>query len=251
MTDDMPDTNQILADLDRAQTRVRGYLRELGLGLGPAGVGPMFTGKLANAVEVLLDQWAYLRHCLEAEHAPLPDVWKHAGAAGDTTELPGGPDEQLGYLRRAIVKTSDWLESRPEDGDNPVDAMVDHLVACAAAVDAMCSEGILPSAWAPDPRVTANGGAAAKAGWNLPSPDKTIGPCHVELMGHRVRVGVVSEVTLFGEPFLRIDFPQDSESSLPEFYRPAAVYAITPDPPAREFPSAIASGPNPDWEDPF
>lgn len=85
------------------------------------------------------------------------------------------------------------------------------------------------SCW-PDPRVTANGGAAAKAGWDLAaSEQKLLGPARVELMGHRVRVGMVSAVTMLGAQFLRIDFPQDDEDAAPEFYRyPEAVYGIMP-----------------------
>jgi len=82
----------------------------------------------------------------------------------------------------------------------------------------------------PDPRVTANGGAAAKAGWDLAAAtDRVLGPARVELMGHRIRIGIVSEVTLLGQPFLRIDFPQD-ENLTPEFYRPDAVYGLLPQP---------------------
>jgi hypothetical protein len=224
---DVPDTNQILADLLRAETIVND--------LAGARCPDSRYKDLVMVWENFRDQWAYLRHCLEAEHAPLPDAWKpwkHAGVAdwaGDTTGPFGGPDEQLDYLRRAVGKTSDWLESRPGHGEDPVDALIDHLVACAAAVDAMCSEGILPSAWRPDPRVTAAGGAAAKAGWDLAaSPGRTLGPARVELMGHRIRVGVVSEVTMFGQPFLRIDFPQDSESTQPEFYQPGSLYGLLP-----------------------
>jgi len=47
-------------------------------------------------------------------------------------------------------------------------------------------------------------------------------------MGHRIRVGVVSEVTLLGQPFLRVDFPQDDENRLPEFYQPGSLYGLLP-----------------------
>ena len=167
-----PDTDKILADVDRAATQVRGFLRELGL--DPEDIGPVFVGRMANAVERLLDQWAYLRWAIEQDHAPLPAAW----TGRDCTGPFGAPDEQLAYLRRAITTTSEWLDSRPDQGENPVDALVDHLVACAAAVDAMCTGGDLPGDWAgpyvrlhgaavADPRATANGGAAAKAGWDL------------------------------------------------------------------------------------
>ena len=53
----------------------------------------------------------------------------------------------------------------------------------------------------------------------------------LELMGHRRLAGHVSEVTLAGGTFLRIDVPNDdnnSETLATQFYSPAAVYCITP-----------------------
>ena len=46
----------------------------------------------------------------------------------------------------------------------------------------------------------------------------------LELMGHRKLAGKVSESTIGGAPFVRIDIP----GSATQFYSPAAVYCITP-----------------------
>jgi len=232
--DDGPDTTKILDDIERAAAVIRAAMAR-----------NMHTDEQmkeqSQATRDLLDGWAYLRWAIEEENAPLPGPWAHAA------QMAGLCDEAWGIIANAgwddTEKTGGWQQAAVR--------WRDRFFALLGGDPHPDGVAILGGDLRPDPRVTANGGAAARAGWNLPSPDKTIGPCHVELMGRRVRVGVVSEVTLFGEPFLRIDFPQDSDSSFPEFYRPAAVYAITPDPPAREFPTAIASGPNPDWEDPF
>lgn len=48
----------------------------------------------------------------------------------------------------------------------------------------------------------------------------------VELLGHRVRYGRVSEVTMFGEAFCRIEIP--SEPPAVEFYSGKALYGIRP-----------------------
>lgn len=45
----------------------------------------------------------------------------------------------------------------------------------------------------------------------------------VELMGHRVRAGLVTEVEMFGTKMLRLDIP-GAES---EFYSGAALYGLT------------------------
>ena len=196
------------------------------------------------------DWQAAAREWMDRWHA-LTDPARYDGVSGRRTAGPfGGPDDQLAWLRAAVFALEKYMEENPQlDAEDNAGtpcgilaAKADGLAACASAVDAMCSEGILPGDWAapfrsveaaavtlPDPRVTANGGAAARAGWNLAAPaDKVLGPARVDLMGHLVRYGIVSEVTLFGEPFLRIDFPQDGENLDPEFYRPSAVYGIIP-----------------------
>lgn len=48
----------------------------------------------------------------------------------------------------------------------------------------------------------------------------------VELMGHRKITGRVSEATLAGGAFLRIDVPSSPPAT--QFYAPAAIYCITP-----------------------
>lgn len=48
----------------------------------------------------------------------------------------------------------------------------------------------------------------------------------VELLGHRVRYGRVSEVTIFGEPFCRIDMPTDPPTF--ELYAGKSIYGLRP-----------------------
>ena len=48
----------------------------------------------------------------------------------------------------------------------------------------------------------------------------------VELMGHRRLSGQVSEQTIAGSRFVRLDIPSDPKVT--QFYAPAAVYCITP-----------------------
>ena len=48
----------------------------------------------------------------------------------------------------------------------------------------------------------------------------------LELMGHRRLAGFLSEQTIGGASFLRIDVPTDPAAT--QFYSPSAVYAITP-----------------------
>jgi hypothetical protein len=50
----------------------------------------------------------------------------------------------------------------------------------------------------------------------------------IELMGHRRLAGYLSEVEIGGEGFLRLDVPGRDGPSATQFYRPAAVYCITP-----------------------
>jgi hypothetical protein len=48
----------------------------------------------------------------------------------------------------------------------------------------------------------------------------------VELLGHRISYGRVSEVVVFGEPFCRIDFPTDPPTF--ELYSGKSVYGLRP-----------------------
>lgn len=52
----------------------------------------------------------------------------------------------------------------------------------------------------------------------------------LELMGHRRLGGFVSEATLAGGAFLRIDVPAEAEGTKPatQFYSPSSVYCLTP-----------------------
>lgn len=50
----------------------------------------------------------------------------------------------------------------------------------------------------------------------------------LELMGHRRLVGKLSEATIAGASFLRIDIPGADGQETTQFYAPSAVYAITP-----------------------
>lgn len=93
----------------------------------------------------------------------------------------------------------------------------------------------------------------------LPPPVADYGPVRLELMGHRYREGRLSEVVIAGQPFLRLDL----EGGHVEYYRPDAVYCITPGVsppvplaaiPARFDPDAHvgwAAGDDEDEEDPF
>ena len=54
----------------------------------------------------------------------------------------------------------------------------------------------------------------------------------LELMGHRRLAGYLTEQEIAGEGFLRLDIPNGNPTDGPpkatQFYRPAAVYCITP-----------------------
>lgn len=50
----------------------------------------------------------------------------------------------------------------------------------------------------------------------------------LELMGHRKLAGLVSEATIAGGAFIRIDVPGASGPEATQFYAPQAVYCITP-----------------------
>lgn len=58
----------------------------------------------------------------------------------------------------------------------------------------------------------------------LPPPVADYGPVRLELMGHRYREGRLSEVVIAGQPFLKLGLA----GGLVEYYRPDAVYCITP-----------------------
>lgn len=51
----------------------------------------------------------------------------------------------------------------------------------------------------------------------------------LELLGHRRLAGHVSEASIAGSSFLRIDIPAaDGEPPVTQYYAPASVYALTP-----------------------
>lgn len=53
------------------------------------------------------------------------------------------------------------------------------------------------------------------------------GWCCLNLLGHRQRVGIVSEVEMYGGKLLRIDVPC-GEEFVTEYYGTAAVYSLEP-----------------------
>lgn len=71
----------------------------------------------------------------------------------------------------------------------------------------------------------------------------------LELMGHRRLAGKVSEVTIAGTPFIRIDVMR-LESEATQFYSGAAVYCITPtsEETARQVAELSAVAPVQRWE---
>ncbi len=58
--------------------------------------------------------------------------------------------------------------------------------------------------------------------------EQGLGWCIVELMGHRKLGARVTEATLGGGAFLRLDVPGDGADVATQFVAPGAVYAITP-----------------------
>lgn len=58
----------------------------------------------------------------------------------------------------------------------------------------------------------------------LPPPVTDYGPVRFEAMGHRYREGLLSEVMMAGQPFLRLDL----DGGGVELYRPDSVYCIAP-----------------------
>jgi hypothetical protein len=63
----------------------------------------------------------------------------------------------------------------------------------------------------------------------------------LELMGHRRLAGYLTEATIGGGAFLRIDVPCDPPAT--QFYAPSAVYAITPT--DEDTAKLVAKGSNP------
>ena len=70
--------------------------------------------------------------------------------------------------------------------------------------------------------------------------------CILELFGHRKLAGKVSEYTIGGAAFVRIDIP----GSATQFYNPSAVYCITPttEELARQFATLHTPEPVTRWE---
>ncbi|HEU0113098.1 MAG TPA: hypothetical protein VFQ80_00385 [Thermomicrobiales bacterium] len=66
----------------------------------------------------------------------------------------------------------------------------------------------------------------------MTDPDATFeGWAILELMGHRRLGGRVSEATIAGAAFLRIDIPRPDDPErvvATQFYNPAALYSLTP-----------------------
>lgn len=51
----------------------------------------------------------------------------------------------------------------------------------------------------------------------------------LEILGHRRLGGRVSEATIAGASFLRIDVPEaDGQPAMTQYYAPSSVYALTP-----------------------
>jgi len=72
----------------------------------------------------------------------------------------------------------------------------------------------------------------------------------LELMGHRKLAGKVSEATLAGGAFIRIDVPGAEADVATQFYSPNAVYCITPttEDVARRFAAGCRPHPVSRWE---
>lgn len=63
----------------------------------------------------------------------------------------------------------------------------------------------------------------------LTNADAYEGWAIVELMGHRVIAGRVSEVSQYGAAQLRVDVPgKDGAAAITQFYGGSAIYALTP-----------------------
>lgn len=71
---------------------------------------------------------------------------------------------------------------------------------------------------------------AERGEWMNDSDEKYVGWSVLELMGHRRLGGYVSETTLAGGAFLRIDVPGDADGEVhsTQYYSPGSVYCLTP-----------------------
>ena len=73
----------------------------------------------------------------------------------------------------------------------------------------------------------------------------------VEVMGHRKFAGLVSEQTISGHGFVRVDIPSsDDEQAFTKMFSPGAIYAITPvtEETARTMSSAFREEPVSEWD---
>ena len=50
----------------------------------------------------------------------------------------------------------------------------------------------------------------------------------IELFGHRRLAGKVTEATIAGGSFIRIDVPAEADKFITKFYGPAAIYSMSP-----------------------
>lgn len=54
-------------------------------------------------------------------------------------------------------------------------------------------------------------------------------PCVIELFGHNQIAGKITEQTIGGSAFLRVDVPAvEGQAAFTKFFGPGAIYAITP-----------------------
>jgi hypothetical protein len=60
-------------------------------------------------------------------------------------------------------------------------------------------------------------------------PDKFEQHCIVELFGHNIIAGLVSEQTIGGQSFVRVDVPaSETQKAFTKFFGAGAIYAMTP-----------------------
>ena len=73
-------------------------------------------------------------------------------------------------------------------------------------------------------------GGAGQAAADAPAPSSSFNEwALVELFGHQRIVGKVSEATLAGGAFLRVDVPGfNGEKAFTRFYGPSAIYSLSP-----------------------